>query len=306
MEIGIHTNAGPVAAYPQAAPTAANEQVQTASAPARAQDEVVLSAEAQAVMETAEDFTPPTGQEFLSGILSQPRGKNAAEIPGVLTFCEPKSTAARPRINGTEFKGENFTDQELRAAQKFLTDLGEAFYKNGVTGGTLDYEDYAALGMGEGYVRAFGKEQGLSEQKISALVDFYQAKTKEIVEQNLAQLPLDRQATHLENSKYFLGFRDEAKTIAGRCLPEGSLATYPDAAVNWSLIRSVYDTMASADRTDPASVSRALASFQKSAMEARSVHSLGQGSWLNHRVGLYMEKLGKVESAVDALLARAS
>lgn len=209
----------------------------------------------------------------------QPLKLYTANTAGV-SVTEPKYT----------FHGVAFSHEQIQTATEFLEGLANIMRENGASSGTLDYDDYAVMGLGESQIRTFGKGQGFSEEQINAILTDHRNTLTELVEKNLSQFPLDRQKTHLPHSQYFFLYQSE----------EEKLITSPDMASNWDLIRSVYDTMAKTDSDSESSVKNAISQFKQQTLPARKAGSV-RPDWAEWRVGVYESNIYTFQTSANAL-----
>lgn len=170
--------------------------------------------------------------------------------------------------------------------------------ENGVFSLTLDYDDYAIMGLGESQIRAFGNEQGFTDKQVEALVVDYRESISALVDKHLAEFPFDQQVTDLPSSQYFFMNRSEEYWVGDFHVKEGTPVSTPDLAVNWNMIRNIYEMMASVDQNSDSSLKNAVAQFEKDAITARRAGAV-KPSWAEWRVGIYMENIVKFENAAD-------
>ena len=79
----------------------------------------------------------------------------------------------------------------------------------------------------------------------------------------------------------------------------GTPVSTPDLAVNWKMIRNIYEMMAEVDQNSDSSMKNAVAQFEKDTVTARSAGMVKPG-WAEWRVGIYMENITKFENAADS------
>ena len=195
--------------------------------------------------------------------------------------------------------GVTFSCDEIKTAKEYLEGMTEIMRENGVFSLTLDYDDYAIMGLGESQIRAFGNEQGFTDEQINALVVDYRESIAALVDKHLAEFPFDRQVTELPFSEYFFVKRSEECWIGDFHVKEGTPVSTPDLAVNWKMIRNIYEMMAEVYQNSDSSMKNAVAQFEKETVTARRDGMVKPG-WAEWRVGIYMENIAKFESAVDS------
>ena len=194
--------------------------------------------------------------------------------------------------------GATFSHDEIKTAKEYLEGMAEIMRKNGVFSLTLDYDDYAIMGLGERQIRAFGNEQGFTDKQIEALVVDYRESIGALVDKHLAEFPFDQQVTDLPSSEYFFMNRSEECWIGDFHVKEGTPVSTPDLAVNWNMIRNIYEMMANVNQNSDNSLKNAVAQFEKDAITARRAGAV-KPSWAEWRVGIYMENIAKFENAAD-------
>ena len=226
-----------------------------------------------------------------SGNLStdQPLQMYVLTRTGDVKFIEPKYN----------LHGAAFSCDEIKIAKEYLEGMTEIMRENGVFSLTLDYDDYAIMGLGESQIRTFGNEQGFTDEQINALVVDYRESIGALVEKHLAEFPFDRQVTNLPFSEYFFVNSSEEQWIGDFHVKEGTPVSTPDLAVNWKMIRNIYEMMAEVDQNSDNSMNNALAMFEKDTTAARSAGMVkpGRAEW---RVGIYMENIASFENAADS------
>lgn len=195
--------------------------------------------------------------------------------------------------------GTMFSYDEIHAAKEHLEGMTAIMRESGVFSLTLDYDDYAIMGLGESQIRAFGNEQGFTGEQINALIIDYRESIGALVEKHLAEFPFDRQVTDLPFSEYFFVNSSEEQWIGDFHVKEGTPVSTPDLAVNWKMIRNIYEMMAEVDQNSDNSMNNALAMFEKDTTAARSAGMVKPG-WAEWRVGIYMDNIAKFENAADS------
>ena len=219
----------------------------------------------------------------------QPLQMYALTRNGDVKFIEPKYS----------LYGATFSCDEIKIAKEYLEGMTAIMRENGVFSLTLDYDDYAIMGLGESQIRAFGNEQGFTDEQINALVVDYRESIGALVEKHLAEFPFDRQVTNLPFSEYFFVNSSEEQWIGDFHVKEGTPVSTPDLAVNWKMIRNIYEMMAEVDQNSDSSMKNAVAQFEKDTVTARSAGMVKPG-WAEWRVGIYMENITKFENAADS------
>ena len=194
--------------------------------------------------------------------------------------------------------GATFSCDEIKISKEYLEGMTEIMRENGVFSLTLDYDDYAIMGLGESHIRAFGNEQGFTDEQTNALLVDYRESIGALVEKHLAEFPFDRQVTNLPVSEYFFVNSSEEDWIGDVHVKEGTPVSTPDLAVNWKMIRNVYEMMAEVDQNSDISMKNAVAQFEKDTATARSAGMVKPG-WAEWRVGIYTENTAKFENAAD-------
>ena len=212
---------------------------------------------------------------------------------GDVKFIEPKYN-----LHGTTFSCD-----EIKMAKEYLEGMTAIMRENGVFSLTLDYDDYAIMGLGESQIRAFGNEQGFTDEQINALVVDYWESIGALVDKHLAEFPFDRQVTDLPFSEYFFVNSSEEHWIGDFHVKEGTPVSTPDLAVNWKMIRNIYEMMAEIDQNSDSSMKNAVAQFEKETVTARSAEMVKPG-WAEWRVGIYMDNIAKFENAADSFRSR--
>ena len=163
---------------------------------------------------------------------------------GDVKFIEPKYN----------LHGATFSCDEIKIAKEHLEGMTAIMRENGVFSLTLDYDDYAIMGLGESQIRTFGTEQGFTDDQINALVVDYRESIGALVEKHLAEFPFDRQVTNLPFSEYFFVNSSEEQWIGDFHVKEGAPVSTPDLAVNWKMIRNIYKMMAEVNQNSDSSV----------------------------------------------------
>lgn len=220
---------------------------------------------------------------------STPRSDNAPLQMYTLANNGTVTAYIEPQYN---LHGAIFSSDEIQTSQAFLEGMTAIMRENGVFSLALDYDDYAIMGLGESQLRTFGKEQGFTDAQVNALVVDYRESIGALVEKQLGEFPLARQVTDLPASQYFLMYRAEADYPA----KEGRLVSTPDMAVNWEMVRSIYERMAG--QNSDSSLKNAVAQFEKETITARKTQT-SVSSWVNDRVGIYLENIAKFTTATD-------
>ncbi len=229
-------------------------------------------------------------------VLSLPQSENAT-----LSDNEPLQMYTLTRNGGVKciepqytLHGATFSSDEIQTAREYLEGMTAIMRENGVFSHTLDYDDYAIMGLGESQLRAFGQEQGFTDAQVNALVVDYRESIGALVEKHLGEFPFDRQVTDLPSSEYFFVHRAEAMGENG-----GILVSTPDMAVNWNMVRAIYEGMATVNQNSDSSLKNAVAQFEQEATTARKTQT-PVPSWASDRVGIYRENIAKFENAVDS------
>lgn len=223
----------------------------------------------------------------------QPLQMYALTRNGDVKFIEPKYN-----LHGTAFSCD-----EIKIAKEYLEGMTAIMRENGVFSLTLDYDDYAIMGLGESQIRAFGNEQGFTDEQINALVVDYRESIGALAEKHLAEFPFDRQVTDLPFSEYFFVNSSEEQWIGDFHVKEGTPVSTPDLAVNWTMIRNIYEMMVEVDQNSASSMKNAVAQFEKDTVTARSAGMVKPG-WAEWRVGIYMENIAKFENAADSFRSK--
>lgn len=208
---------------------------------------------------------------------------------GDVEFIEPKYN-----LHGTTFSCD-----EIKMVKEYQEGMTAIMRENCVFSLTLDYDDYAIMGLGESQIRAFGNEQGFTDEQINALVVDYRESIAALVDKHLAEFPFDRQVTDLPFSEYFFVNSSEEHWIGDFHVKEGTPVSTPDLAVNWKMIRNIYEMMSKVDQNSDSSMKNAVAQFEKDTVTARSAGMCKPG-WAEWRVSIYMENIAKFESAADS------
>lgn len=262
-------------------------------------DEAVLSLSQTATAETAANPRVDTVTiENATAQSSSTNGNLSADQPlqmytltrnGDVKFIEPKYN----------LHGATFSCDEIKIAKEYLEGMTAIMRENGVFSLTLDYDDYAIMGLGESQIRAFGNEQGFTDEQTNALVVDYRESIAALVDKHLAEFPFDRQVTDLPFSEYFFVNSSEEQWIGDLHVKEGTPVSTPDLAVNWKMIRNIYEMMAEVDQNSDSSMKNAVAQFEKETVTARSAEMVKPG-WAEWRVGIYMDNIAKFENAADS------
>ncbi len=193
--------------------------------------------------------------------------------------------------------GAVFSCDEIQTAREYLEGMTAIMRENGVFSLTLDYDDYAIMGLGESQLRAFGNEQGFTDEQVEALVVDYRESIGALVEKHLGEFPLDRQVTDLPSSEYF--FMSRAEACSDYPVKEGTLVSTPDMAVNWQMVRSIYERMAEVNQNSDSALKNAVAHFEKETVTARNAGMVNP-SWAEWRVGIYVDNIAKFENNADS------
>ncbi len=231
--------------------------------------------------------TAPSGKATLSDDI--PLQMYTLTQTGTVDTIQPHYT-----LHGATFSGD-----EIRTSKEFLEGMTTIMRENGVFSTALDYDDYAIMGLGESQLRAFGQEQGFTDAQVNALIVDYRDSIGALVKKNLAEFPFHRQVTNSPASQYFFLHRAEAGSIGDYPVKEGTLVSTPDMAVNWSMVRAIYEGMATVNQNSDSSLKNAVAQFEQEATTARKTQT-PVPSWVSYRVGIYMENIAKFETAVDS------
>ena len=202
-----------------------------------------------------------------------------------ITIIEPKYT-----LHGVEF-----TSKQIQSSTNFLEEIAQIMRDIDATSGTLDYDDYAVMGLSESQIRKFGDNQGFSDEQIKALITDYRNTLKELIKQNLSNFPFDKQTTHLPQSKYFFTYYSENKDSCKQ-----TLITCPEMAINYDMIQSIYNTFANVD--NEASLKNAVSQLKEQATIARKAGlPASNNEWINWRVDIYEENINKFVVAANDL-----
>lgn len=195
--------------------------------------------------------------------------------------------------------GVTFTNNEIKIAKEYMEGMTAIMRDNGVFSLTLDYDDYAIMGLGESQICSFGNEQGFTDEQIEALLIDYRDSISALVDKNLKEFPFERQITNLPMSDYFFVNSAEESWIGDYHIKEGTSVSTPDLAVNWKMIRNIYEMMANVNQNSDGSMKNAENKFEEEAIAARRA-GMVVPSWAEWRVSVYMDNIAKFDNAADS------